>query len=969
MKHWLRNTSAALALIAGAGVMTAPVHADDEVKPLANDIDPFAGDIDPFHGDINPFHGDIDPFYGDINPFWGDINPFWGDINPFSGDINPFHGDIDPFWGDINPFHGDINPFWGDIDPFWSSAGPAWGDINAFWKQLGGYDANTAADYSRLAQQVQDLISRARAVFDPMAEHQGVSGGASQLIERLLAQYGIDPNDPASLEAVDGRMRSMFFLDLYDGLMAFSGTDRVDHWMATANWSPALSQAAKFGHGARIGVVDFGFVEGNAFNDVDAQVHVRSGRGAVNSGHGAAVLGLLAGAHNGEGVMGIAPEAHYTLYNPFDATNTTNWQTVGEAIARLLRGNVDVINLSLGVSGYTLHQHWGELLSDKHLARAGDRTLFVIAAGNDGITQTSDIVFRHAGLIDNLLVVGSVGPSGAISSFSNRPGEACLTVRRRCSEGNRLMDRFLVAPGELLFVPDGQGGYHRLSGTSFAAPLVSGAAALIHSQWGWLYGEDMAEILLESATDLGDPGTDAVYGRGLLNIHAAMSPLDRDNLFHIRPDGSIVMVRDMNIVPGQLSFATPTENAIVVFERTKNSIRDFMIEVSTEGSRGGDVYLGERIYLWEADSSESDGGSTALRDGSSCGSSSACLAFGDTGAMAFDLSGRGHVQARLIASRQDPHEQLLDGELPFQVGLEITDTTTGREVRFGVGEGAMALSQQRGFGFFSDHRSETGGVNPVLGLASGGVYAMTGMALGEQTRLSLGVTQTQERLRYANPFTGEQHDVFASMPDHAAQAIDLGLRHALTQDVSVQASYSLLNEEDSLLGARGSGEIGFRGGAMTDAVTLGAEADLGVAFLSASATLSRTRATGFDGQMLSLSDDVLSSAYQISAQRAGILGSQDALRVSIIQPLHVEQGHIDYTATQVVDRETGELGVVTDRWELGGMRPTYAEVLYATPLSAGDASLSLFTRFELSGEALSEERVGVMSGARYTLRF
>ena len=61
--------------------------------------------------------------------------------------------------------------------------------------------------------------------------------------------------------------------------------------------------------------------------------------------------------------------------------------------------------------------------------------------------------------------------------------------------------------------------------------------------------------------------------------------------------------------------------------------------------------------------------------------------------------------------------------------------------------------------------------------------------------------------------------------------------------------------------------------------------------------------------------------------------------------------------------------MVTDRWELGGMRPTYAEVLYATPLSAGDASLSLFTRFELSGEALSEERVGVMSGARYTLRF
>ena len=68
------------------------------------------------------------------------------------------------------------------------------------------------------------------------------------------------------------------------------------------------------------------------------------------------------------------------------------------------------------------------------------------------------------------------------------------------------MNRFIVAPGELILVSDGKGGVTRMSGTSFSAPLVAGAIALIHDRWPWLkkYPRDVAKILLESATDLGE---------------------------------------------------------------------------------------------------------------------------------------------------------------------------------------------------------------------------------------------------------------------------------------------------------------------------------------------------------------------------------------------------------------------------------------------------------------------------------
>ena len=71
----------------------------------------------------------------------------------------------------------------------------------------------------------------------------------------------------------------------------------------------------------------------------------------------------------------------------------------------------------------------------------------------------------------------------------------------------------------------------------------------------------------------------------------------------------------------------------------------------------------------------------------------------------------------------------------------------------------------------------------------------------------------------------------------------------------------------------------------------------------------------------------------------------------------------------VTDRETGELGVQSDTWELGGRRPVYAEVIYATELGSSNRRLSVFSRQQLSGDEQVTEFSAATSGMRFEMRF
>ena len=112
--------------------------------------------------------------------------------------------------------------------------------------------------------------------------------------------------------------------------------------------------------------------------------------------------------------------------------------------------------------------------------------------------------------LGTMLVVGAVDANNRMASFSNRAGDTA--------------QYYLVAQGVNILSSYGT-GYAYMSGTSMAAPAVSGAAALVTGYWPYLQANQVAAILLNTADDLGAPGVDAVYGHGLLNVSRALSPI------------------------------------------------------------------------------------------------------------------------------------------------------------------------------------------------------------------------------------------------------------------------------------------------------------------------------------------------------------------------------------------------------------------------------------------------------------
>ena len=231
--------------------------------------------------------------------------------------------------------------------------------------------------------------------------------------------------------------------------------------------------------------------------------------------HGTPVAGIIGAARDGVGIHGVAPEATLLIFRVDDDADD-DLSLYGEAIVEGVERSVDigakVVNMSFGSDEPGARADFEDVLE---FLKAND-IVTVLAAGNDGLANPDGSAL---GALDvagapAAIIAGSVNSLNVISSFSNRAGEGA--------------DIYLAAPGQGLrgVVPNGAPGQTRsFSGTSASTPMISGAAALLRSLWPTLTAEEIVDILLTSATDLGAPGTDPIYGRGLLNVGAAVSPL------------------------------------------------------------------------------------------------------------------------------------------------------------------------------------------------------------------------------------------------------------------------------------------------------------------------------------------------------------------------------------------------------------------------------------------------------------
>ena len=208
------------------------------------------------------------------------------------------------------------------------------------------------------------------------------------------------------------------------------------------------------------------------------------------TGHGNSVAGLIAAKDNEEGITGVNPNAEIYSIRVLDNDNCSLVSRIVEGIYMAIERDVDIINMSFGVSTYSaaLEQ------AVKDAEQAG--ILMVAAAGNVG-----DKGVQYPAAFDEVIAVGSVDKDGNLASDS--------------STGEQVE---LVAPGELVMSTGDFGDVRVASGTSLAAPQVAGAASLLWEKDPDMPAAFIRQLLIESANCYGEHNK---YGSGLLDVEYA----------------------------------------------------------------------------------------------------------------------------------------------------------------------------------------------------------------------------------------------------------------------------------------------------------------------------------------------------------------------------------------------------------------------------------------------------------------
>lgn len=236
--------------------------------------------------------------------------------------------------------------------------------------------------------------------------------------------------------------------------------------------------------------------------------------------HGTHVAGIIAADRNGAGMHGVAFEnasiiaARYDLMSPISAP-----------VKDVIDMGAKVVNFSLGVdstpdmNASTINKHVNKLGDhiDSVRYQIENNVVFVFSAGNEGQAQPG--VLNGIPLLDefkeslsNLFVtVVALDKDDKLASYSN----ACGAAQNYC----------IAAPGtDIWSVVNQDNMIGSMSGTSMAAPVVTGSIAFLMGAYPYMTPQEVVSLVFETADDLGNVGVDAIYGHGRINLNNATQP-------------------------------------------------------------------------------------------------------------------------------------------------------------------------------------------------------------------------------------------------------------------------------------------------------------------------------------------------------------------------------------------------------------------------------------------------------------
>lgn len=259
------------------------------------------------------------------------------------------------------------------------------------------------------------------------------------------------------------------------------------------------------GKGVRVGVLDTG-LDSKQVSQGDLKGAIRNAKDFTDSrvgwqdvhGHGTHVTGTIAGRQgNGIGICGVAPDCEIIMAKALGDDGSGDDINLARAIRYLVDEGCQLINASLGSDFFS------QMIADAVAYAVSKGCLIICASGNSGQAV------GFPGRLPTVITVGSTNEEGQLSSFSCRGPE-----------------QDVAAPGERILSCYKNGGYSVLSGTSMAAPFVTGIFALAISS-GVNFNGDAAkarEWLSTVTVDAGAAGQDDEYGLGLFDVQKLLKP-------------------------------------------------------------------------------------------------------------------------------------------------------------------------------------------------------------------------------------------------------------------------------------------------------------------------------------------------------------------------------------------------------------------------------------------------------------
>jgi subtilisin family serine protease len=243
-----------------------------------------------------------------------------------------------------------------------------------------------------------------------------------------------------------------------------------------------------------------------------------------DNGHGTHVAGTIAARDNDIGVIGVAPAANLWAIKSLDSTGAGSWSTVicGIVWATNHPALVRVVNMSLEGSGTATPSNPDCTNGNSDalhyaICRATRVGITLVAsAGNSSIDAAGTLPAAY----DEVIAVSALADSDGKPGGHGRP-PSCLSGQlddhfATFSNFGRVVD--IAAPGVCILSTYKGGGYATLSGTSMAAPHVSGAAALYiqtHPAATWV---EVRTALLATAEPGPIPGDPDAYPEGVVHV-------------------------------------------------------------------------------------------------------------------------------------------------------------------------------------------------------------------------------------------------------------------------------------------------------------------------------------------------------------------------------------------------------------------------------------------------------------------